>query len=165
MKLFAPARVAIVAVVGAVALAGCTYVNPIITQQHYAPADGLQAQIGEVHASNLIIVTTAVDEPASLIGSLYNAGDDDADIVFALDGSHGVTVTVPAGAQVSLGVDADVPVLAYAPVAPGLVADVAIQSEATGVFTTPVPVLNGAQEEFIPELEALSEVEVPPYES
>ncbi|WP_061962929.1 hypothetical protein [Demequina aurantiaca] len=165
MKFIAPARVAVIAIAGAVALAGCSYVNPIITQKPYAAADGLQAQIGDVHASNLLIVTTAVDEPASLTGSLYNAGDEDATIVFALDGAHGVDVLVPAKTQVSMAVDGDVPVLAYAPVAPGLIADVAIQSEVTGVITTPVPVVNGDQEEFQPELEALAEADVPAYDA
>lgn len=163
MKFIAPARVAIVAVVGAVALAGCSYVNPIITNKPYAPADGLEAQIGDVHASNLLIVTTAVDEPASLTGSLYNRGGEDVDVSFLVNTAQvePVTVTVPAQSTVSLALDGDVSVIGNAPAAPGLIAEVAVQSDATGWFTTPVPVVDGTQEEFTGELELLASAEVP----
>jgi len=165
VKFIAPARMAMVAVVGAVALAGCSFVNPIITQKHYAPADGLQVQIGDVRASNLVIVTTAVDEPASLTGSLYNAGRDDTDIIIALDATSAMTVTIPAESQVSLGVDGDFPILANASVAPGLIAKIAIQSDATGVITTPVPVVDGSQPYYLPEVDALALVEIPAIDS
>lgn len=160
MKFIAPARVAIIALVGAVALTGCSYVNPITTDKPYAPADGLQAQIGEVHASNLIIVTTGVDKPASLIGSLYNSGPEDVDIDFSMDRKDLRTVSVPAGAQVQLGIEGDAAVVGVAPVAPGAIANLAIQSDATGVTTTPVPVVDGTQAEFTPEIDLLENTDI-----
>lgn len=159
VKFIAPARVAALAVLGVLALAGCSFVNPIITQKPYAPADGLQAQIGEVHASNLIIVTTAEGDPGSLVGSLYNAGDTAADIVFSFDGSSFNSVTVPATSLVSLSIDGDATVVQPTPANPGRIANVTIQSDATGYMTTPVPVVDDSQAEFIPEFESLASVD------
>lgn len=165
MKFIAPARVALVAVIGAVALVGCSTVNPIITQKDYAPSDGLQVQIGDVRALNLLIITTGEGEPASLTGSLHNAGESAEDIIFALDGQHGVSVSVPAGALVKLSLDGDASVVAPAPAAPGRIATISIQSDDTGVITTPVPVLDGTLPAYRPELAALESVQIPPAES
>lgn len=163
VKFIAPARVGIVAVAVAVAvaLAGCSYVNPIVTEKPYAASDGLQVEIGPVRGLNLLVVTNGLDEKASLTGSLVNSSDVDQEIVIALDGVNGIPVAVPANAKIELGVNGDASVLALSPGSPGGIANVAIQSQATGVITTPVPIVDSTFSEHTEELEALAEADIP----
>jgi hypothetical protein len=60
-----------------------------------------------------------------------------------------------------LGIDGDAAVLAASPAAPGRITDIAIQSEATGVMMTPVPVVDGTLPEYQPELDALETADIP----
>jgi len=163
VKFIAPARVGIVAVAiaASVALAGCSYVNPIVTDKPYSASDGLDVEIGPVRGLNWLVVTNGIDNKASLTGSLFNSSDADQEIVIALDGVTGIPVTVPANSQIELGVNGDASVLALSPGSPGGIATVAIQSSATGVITTPVPIVDSTFNEHTDELDALADADIP----
>ena len=71
------ARLAAIAV-GALVLTACSAINPITTDVHYAPSDGVQVAItDDAKALNLLVVTTAKGAPAVLTGSIYNGGEED----------------------------------------------------------------------------------------
>ena len=103
MKTTALARLAVVAVAAA-ALAGCSVINPITSQNHYAPADGVQVAIGsDARGLDLLVVTTAKDAPAVLTGSIYNDGTEELDVTISIDGVIAAHVKVPADGTVKMG--------------------------------------------------------------
>lgn len=150
-----PARLVSLAAVAAVA-AGCSAVNPITTQEAYDASDGIGIEVGDVRGLNLLVITEAEGSPAVLIGSFYNSGDEDVEIAASIDGATIVSVPVPAGDTVKLGgEEGEVHVTGTATVAPGLLAEVAFQSDATGQISEQVPVMDGTLPEYARELEAL----------
>ena len=140
-------RVAALACV-AVLVAGCSVINPITTQEDYQPADGIEVAIGDdAMAQNLLVVTTALDAPAILTGSVYNGDVEELKVSFSLDGTHITEVTVPARGTAVLGPD-NWAVIGAATAAPGGIVQVLIQADVTGQFAVPVPVLDGTQPEY-----------------
>ena len=125
MKTTVLARLAVVALAAA-ALAGCSVINPITSETHYAPSDGVQVAIGDnARGLNLLVVTTAKGAPAVLIGSLYNGGDADLAVTISIDGTIAAKVTVPADATVQLGTGStQTLVQGSSPAAPGAIAPV-----------------------------------------
>lgn len=137
------ARIVAVAIAG-LALAGCAYVNPIVTQKHYAASDGLQVQIGDATGLNLLVVTAGEGKPAVLTGSVYNPDSNALTVTFSIDGTNKTDVNVPGGSSVELGPEpGQVLVTGTSPVAPGFIAQVAVSSVASGTLVTPVPVVDG----------------------
>lgn len=139
----------------ALALAGCSYVNPITTHENYAASDGTQLIVGDVEALNLIVITTGVGEPATLVGAVQNDSAEDIDLQISFDGETTSQLTVPAQDQVRLGPDADATVSGTAPVQPGLLAEVTLVSEVEGAYTIDVPVMDGTLPEYAPIVEQI----------
>lgn len=85
---------AVAAALGASAfLAACSTQSPAQTMVPYQPADGVAANIGTVHARDLVLLTTAKGEPVSLSGAVINSGTDDVVVTFALTGSSASTTS------------------------------------------------------------------------
>lgn len=146
------APLAIVPVV-ALTLAGCSYVNPITTQQNYAPSDGFQAQLGDVAGLNLLVVTTAEGEDAVLIGTLVNEGGEDATVELSFDaGATFTDVDVAAGASVPLGPEGEL-VEGTALAAPGRLTTLQLGSGGTAAVQVDVPVVDGTLDEYAAILE------------
>ena len=133
----------------AVALAGCSYVNPITTKENYAASDGTQVQIGQVEALNLIVVSPGVGEPGTLIGTLHSSANEDIDVQVTFDGQTATTVTVPAGEDAMMSpMEGDTEVAGTALVQPGLLTEATFVSEVDGAFTVDVPVMDGTLPEY-----------------
>ncbi|WP_084039248.1 hypothetical protein [Demequina sp. NBRC 110053] len=133
----------------ALALAGCSYVNPITTQENYAASDGSQVQMGAVEGLNLIVVSPGAGEPGTLIGTLHNSSAEDIDVQVTFDGETMTTVTVPAGQNQQLGpADGATEVPGTTEVLPGLTTEAALMSSTDGTFTVEVPVMDGTLPEY-----------------
>jgi len=134
----------------ALALAACSAINPITTQNRYAPSDGVQTQIGDdAKALNLLVVTTAKDAPAVLTGSLYNGGSTDLNITVSIDGTIVDTVPVAAGSTVQLGTgENQTLVQGTSPAAPGGLAGVWVGTLELGTAQVQVPVVDGTLDEY-----------------
>ena len=132
-------------VLAACALAGCSAVNPITTNEPYAPSDGVRVELGDaLRAENLLVISDAKGEPGALIGGLTNDGTDDARVTITADGSNAVTVHVAAGVTVLLGTQTDAALsLDSVGVAPGAVLPVTISTPEGGSQSVAVPVLDG----------------------
>ncbi|MFW7413817.1 hypothetical protein [Demequina sp. SO4-18] len=143
------------AAVAALVLAGCSYVNPITTQQNYAASDGVQMVGGEFDALNLMVVASDIGEPAVLVGTLYNGSDADLEIDLSFDAETSTSVSVPAGSSVQLTPLDGVEVPGTSPVLPGLLAEVGIATGANGFYTIQVPVMDGTLPEYQPTIDAL----------
>lgn len=147
----------------ALVLTGCSATNPITTLDGYAASDGTAAQVGAVHALNLIVVAEAEGAPGVLTGALANRSGEDEDVTLTVAGGEPVDVEVPAGSSVLIGVtDAparytttEVPVAAV-DAAPGGLVTVTITSGSSGTTEVRVPVLDAALPEYAAVLEGVT---------
>jgi hypothetical protein len=89
------AAAGVVALVG-VALTGCSATNQITTAKAYSASDGVRAELGDVTAENLLVLTSAKGAPAALQGALTNRG------------TAAVTVSLTSGA-VAIGTVRSIP--------------------------------------------------------
>lgn len=139
---------------GAVALTGCSAINPITTQFDYAASDGAQVAVGDVFAHNLLAITAAEGEPVMLSGSVSNGGGEDVTLDISLDGTTSTQVAVPAGGTVFLGSgEGQALVTATATAQPGLLTTVVFVSEAEGSITRQIPTVDGTLSEYAALLE------------
>ncbi|WP_062292605.1 hypothetical protein [Demequina phytophila] len=151
-----PVRVLSLAAAVALATAGCSAVNPITTQQAYDASDGMSVEVGDVKGLNLLVITEGEGEPAVLIGSLHNYGEEPIEVSVGLGTGEAVAVEVPAGTSVQLGGEEDeTHVTGTSSAAPGGLQDVVLMSEQAGTITETVPVLDGTLPEYEPELDSL----------
>jgi len=137
--------------VAGVALAGCSATNPITTDKPYSASDGARATLGDVRASNLIVLASAKGAPGLLTGALTNDGTDKHTVTITF-GDESSTVNLEARQTVLLDGTtgtghADVRIKAVA-VPPGAVAPSTLATEAAGSQDVPVPVLDGSQPEY-----------------
>jgi hypothetical protein len=142
--------VASLCVAGA-ALAGCSATNPMTTEHEYSASDGTRATLGDVRASNLIVLASAKGAPGLVTGALTNDGDDQRTVTLTF-GEDTSTVNLEGKQTVLLdGTSApghaDVRITAVA-VPPGGVAPATIATDAAGSEDISVPVLDGSQPEY-----------------
>ncbi|ROQ37553.1 hypothetical protein EDF46_3012 [Frondihabitans sp. PhB188] len=98
---------AAVVIAGAVMVltAGCNFISPQATTEHYDASDGVSINVGDVEVRNAIVFTDNGDE-ASLSVTLLNEGSSDANVKIqyeSLGSPKTVSVDVPAGETVSRG--------------------------------------------------------------
>jgi hypothetical protein len=80
------------AVLVAITLAGCNFFTPQQTLVPYDPADGVSAQVGDVHVLNAVIVSED-GLSGNLLFSALNSGSDDVDLTLQFE-SNGEKVTL-----------------------------------------------------------------------
>ncbi|GAA1757043.1 hypothetical protein [Kocuria aegyptia] len=119
---------------------GCTYINPVATAEvGYAPADGIVVEMGDLKATNLLIVAQSADAPGRLLGSLTNNAEQEITVTVDADGATG-EIVVPAGSTVQLE-DAAPVILDPVGAMPGLMVEAEISAAGQSV-TDSVPVLD-----------------------
>lgn len=143
------------AALAVVTLAGCSYVNPITTQEYYAASDGVHLNIDDVEAQNLILFTSGAGEPAVLVGTLVNRGTEDVELRVSFDGQTATTVPAPAGTSVVLSPIDGVEVPGVSPVLPGQVTDVGFANDSDGYFTLSIPVMDGTLPQYTAIVDAI----------
>jgi hypothetical protein len=131
------------ALAGVVAVTGCSYMSPQQTTVAYQASDGVDASVGDVEISNLLIVSSAKGAPGVVTAQLDNHGSQDTTVSIAdSDGKDSTTVKVPAGTAVLLSSGKGTQtVLSSVGVAPGSVTTLQLGSPAAGVHDVKVPVL------------------------
>ncbi|AEE44735.1 hypothetical protein [Cellulomonas fimi] len=148
-----PRLLALTGVVAAgLLLSGCSATNPLTTQDEYSASDGVRVTLGDVRASNLLVLSAAEGEIGVLHGALINDGDQDETVTLTFEGAEPTTVELPGGATVLLdGSDdeghADVPVDAVA-APPGGTVPLTVATASSGAQTLEVPVLDGTLPEY-----------------
>lgn len=144
MKFFAAATTA----VAAVALAGCSYVNPITTQEYYAASDGVHLNIDDIEAQNLILFTSGPGESAALTGAIVNRGTEDVQLRVSFDGEAATELSSPAGSVVHLSPVDGVEVTGTSPAIPGELTEVGFSTDAQGYFSYEIPVMDGTLPQY-----------------
>ena len=137
--------------VAGVVLAGCSATNPITTEDEYSASDGVRATVGDVRASNLIVLSSAKGAEGLLIGGLTNDGVDARTVTFTF-GDQQATVQVDGKSTVLLdGTTADGHadvLITSVSVPPGAVLPTKVATDAAGSQDVPIPVLDGSQPDY-----------------
>ena len=145
-------------------LSACSVFSPATTAYPFNASDGVNVDLGQLHAANLLVVGTEKGGQGVLSGALFNKGTEDITVAVSTEGAPTpVTIEVPAqrmvrltaasatataasGATGSANTDATVLVPSL-PVAPGAVMTVQIATRSGGQTQVTVPVLL-AQHEY-----------------
>ncbi len=141
------AGVALAGVLAAV-LSGCSATNQITTAQVYSASDGVRAELGDLTAENLLVLSAGKDEPGSLQGAFTNRGDDTLTVTVTSDGEQVGKVRVKAGATQLLGGTHGDDVVFDTQAAPGALTTLTIDTGEGGSQDIQVPVLDGTLPEY-----------------
>jgi len=135
------------AVAAATALAGCSFINPILTQESVALSDGVQVWLEpSLRADNIVVLTSGEGETGVVIGTLANDTQEAEEFTLSVaDG--GITTEVGPGEVVQFGEDNPV-IIPSVPVAPGAFIDVQLSVAGHGTETVSVPVLDDTLSHF-----------------
>ncbi|GEC99955.1 hypothetical protein KVA01_21100 [Kocuria varians] len=130
---------------GAAALAvltgvsGCAYISPQATTDSFAPADGIQMDLGDLQLRNVLVVAKDADSEGRVLGTVINNDDSDQTLTMDADGST-VKIDVPANKEVVLEKSEPV-LLQRAGAKPGLMVNTTFRAEDKDQ-TVSVPVLD-----------------------
>ncbi|MUN64062.1 hypothetical protein GMA12_13095 [Kocuria sediminis] len=128
------------AVAALLTASGCSAINPVATAEvGYAPADGIVVEMGDLKATDLLIVAESAEAEGRLLGSLTNSGDQDMTVTVDADGATG-EIPVPAGTTLKLA-ETEPVLLDPAGAMPGLMVQTEISAAGESV-TESVPVLD-----------------------
>lgn len=136
-----------------VSAGGCSIIgnSPAATADSgQAPADGVVLQVGDVKASNLLIVAVDGDAPGRLLGNLFNNSDEPTTVTIETDADK-ARIPVPAGSTVMLE-EIDPVILDPAGADPGLMVEARISAAGQSTVKS-VPVLDHTfprYAEFVP---------------
>jgi hypothetical protein len=137
-------------------LGGCSLWSPDVVLEPYAPADGLQAELGDVLARNIFVVSEGDGAPGVLGGALVSRADVPSNILVEVGGTSQV-LEVAAGETVLLGGPEGEQVVIDSVEEPlGATTQVRLTGETSGAVTLAVPVLEpaGAYAELTPPADA-----------
>src|SRR3954447_19184221 len=84
----------------AVVTTGCQVTNPVQTNAPYQPADGVQADVGQLAVRDLVLVGNGT-RPVVISGSAYNYGNQDLTVQIAPQPDPNAT-TPPSGSELQL---------------------------------------------------------------
>jgi hypothetical protein len=140
------------AVVG-LALAGCSATNPITTEDQYSASDGVRFVLGDVRASNLLVLSAAEGDAGAVQGGLVNESSEDRSVTLAI-GDVKTTVELGPKQTVLIGTGrgsedgfAEVTFPAI-DVPPGGLVPVTVSTPEAGSTVVQVPVLDGTLPEY-----------------
>jgi hypothetical protein len=103
-----PALAVAVVCVLALVLTGCGSIRTQ-TQQWYTPADGVNAEAGDIAIRNVLVVATESGDASTVLATFANRGDED----------HLVDVRVGDATATPTGGDLTIPANGYASLGPG----------------------------------------------
>ncbi|MBG0741670.1 hypothetical protein IV500_20125 [Paeniglutamicibacter antarcticus] len=146
-------RISLIALIGAGALAvsGCSYINPQSTGQIYSPSDGVRTDMGSLQLRNILIVSSGENKPGRVIGAVFNTSDSDIELTISGPAGSQTEVAVKAHGDYYLTEKSNSSILSSVGAAPGAMEMLTLeQSGSTGPQTAQlnVPVLDGTLEEY-----------------
>lgn len=139
--------------VAGLVLAGCSATNPMTTEDQYSASDGVRVTLGDVRASNLLVLSAAEGDVGSMQGGLVNQSSEDRTVTLAV-GDEETTVELGPKETVLLGTGrgsedgfAEVTFPAV-DVPPGGLVEVTVSTPEAGSIVVEVPVLDGTLPEY-----------------
>ena len=148
------ASAAVAAVLAAV-LAGCNFVTPQATLQHYDPSDGVSTVVGDVHILNALVLSED-GENGNLLFSAVNDSGDTVELTaqYASDGDKtDLSFEVPASTNAAFGFgDGGQVYLESIDAKPGSLVAIYFHYGSEEGRELLVPVLDGSLEQYQPYL-------------
>ena len=139
--------------VATLALAGCSATNQITTEDQYSASDGVRLTLGDVRASNLLVLSAGEGDVGALQGGLINDSSEDRSVTLAV-GEEETTVELGPNETVLLGTGraaedgfAEVTFPAVE-TPPGGLLTVTVSTPEEGTVEVQVPVLDGTLPEY-----------------
>ncbi|MGZ4636686.1 hypothetical protein [Oryzihumus sp.] len=128
---------------GAVALSGCQTQSPIQTQFAYQPADGVGVDLGSIQVRDLVVVSSAQDQPGVLSGVVVNKGGQPVRVTFATanGGQASVEAAPGKGTRLENSTIVDPAILPKVATAPGGLLPIEVSTPEGGAQNVKVPVL------------------------
>lgn len=128
---------------GAVALSGCQTQSPIQTQFAYQPADGVAVDLGNIQVRDLVVVSSAQDQPGVLSGVVVNKGAQPVRVTFATanGGQASVEAAPGKGTRLEDSTTVDPATLPKVGTAPGGLLQIEVSTPEGGAQQVKVPVL------------------------
>lgn len=71
----------------AAGLTGCNMISPQRTTMEYAASDGINVDLGDVHARNVLLLTDGTGSQANLVFTAVNTSGEDAQLNLNVDGT------------------------------------------------------------------------------
>ncbi|KQO63483.1 hypothetical protein [Curtobacterium sp. Leaf261] len=140
-----------VAVAATIALgtAGCGFMTPQSTTEHYDASDGVSVTVGKVDVRNAILFTDD-GESARFVATLVNNSDSRKVVTIQAKGKNSdeTDVTVPANSSLDLAKDSDAVVFDRLGSKAGVLTRVFFTYPSAEGASIRVPVLTGALEEY-----------------
>ena len=138
---------AVVTVGLGLALSAC---SPSMTNQTYAPSDGIRATLGDFAFENLSIVTVEEGAPGQLLGAATNTSSSSGSVTLAsVDGSIDIPVPLKANSTVNFFTDGKaLGLISEVPAGPGSTIEFTVSDLDGQSKTIYVPVLDGASPEY-----------------
>ncbi|MBL0705920.1 hypothetical protein [Sinomonas cellulolyticus] len=144
------------AAVGALALSGCSAVNPQETKSIVAAVPGVRGEIGSLRVEDLTVVSSgggsgsaslSPDTPGRLAGTVFNGSSSPVSVSFSTQDSSTVQVTVPKNGEVMLGSAQGLAPLSRAGAIPGGMTTVTMDAGGTALKLQ-VPVVDGTLAQY-----------------
>lgn len=129
----------------ALGVTSCGAINQQSTTDHYAPSDGIIANVADAKVRNLLLVTNAEHQEARIIGTVVNSSDSPLTLTIEAGNATQVEIPVDGSAAVKLE-DKDYTVDGLG-VAPGEHAEATLSADGQSVETS-IPVVDGTLEEY-----------------
>ncbi|MDO4919258.1 hypothetical protein [Kocuria sp.] len=82
-------------------VSGCAYISPQATLDSFAPADGVQMDLGDMQLRNILVVGESADSEGRVLGTVINNGNDEQSLTLDAGGAT-ATIQVPANGEVIL---------------------------------------------------------------
>ncbi len=146
-------RISLIALIGAGALAvsGCSYINPQSTGQIYSASDGVRSDMGSLELRNILIVSSGENKPGRIIGAVFNTSDSDIQLTISGPTGSQTEIAVKAHGDYYLNEKSDASILSTVSAAPGALELLRLeQTGGTGPQSAElnVPVLDGTLKEY-----------------
>jgi hypothetical protein len=132
--------------------AGCNFISPQTTTEHYDASDGFSTNVGSIELRNAMVFTDNGDD-ASLSVTVINTSSAEKNVKFqyeSLGSTDTATIAVPAKSQVSRGTQDGDPqtILTGIGKQPGTLLKVYVQSGSASGKSFKIPVLDGSLKEY-----------------
>ncbi|MFC0678429.1 hypothetical protein ACFFGH_11330 [Lysobacter korlensis] len=145
------ASAGLIGVLAAITVAGCAETADLPPEEKDAINAGRNAEVGVVSADNLLLISTAEEEPGRLLGLLTTTSGEPVEVTFA-DADEEITVTVdPSDAEAPDGYsfEENEHIFRTSEAPPGALAEITVSVEGESEELR-IPVLDGSLERYRP---------------
>lgn len=137
----------------------CNMMSPVASLKTYAPSDGAQGDLGNIHARNLIYFTDNAGN-SGLFGAFANSGNEDAQFALGFHNAQGKLTyrafTVKAHQVLNFGYQGKNALKIALPGKPGDIVSIYLAAEEVPV-TINVPVMDATLTEYQNAVDSLSQ--------